>query len=146
MLFRSEELLQRYLEAWEALSEDSFDESLEALREMAQITDEIGKSNLQGYEKRMIMWYVEELDLSLKKLSKVQSFEHLRSVFVVHSNWLVAFVETGWIAKRSELEKKFCPMASSNQGAFWIQDEHEIRNPYFGSDMLNCGENRHWSQ
>ena len=34
---------------------------------------------------------------------------------------------------------QFCPMAFDNKGAYWISDEKEIRNPYFGDMMLNCG-------
>lgn len=33
----------------------------------------------------------------------------------------------------------FCPMASNDQGAYWISETEEIKNPYFGSDMANCG-------
>ncbi len=33
----------------------------------------------------------------------------------------------------------FCPMAFNNQGAFWLSDTKEIRNPYFGDKMLTCG-------
>jgi Cu(I)/Ag(I) efflux system membrane fusion protein len=34
----------------------------------------------------------------------------------------------------------FCPMAFNNKGAYWLNDTREIKNPYFGSKMLNCGE------
>lgn len=33
----------------------------------------------------------------------------------------------------------FCPMARDNQGATWISEQKDIRNPYFGSGMLTCG-------
>jgi len=35
-----------------------------------------------------------------------------------------------------------CPMALDNQGAFWLSDSKEIRNPYFGTGMLTCGSTR----
>jgi Cu(I)/Ag(I) efflux system membrane fusion protein len=35
---------------------------------------------------------------------------------------------------------QFCPMAFDNSGAYWLSDNNEIRNPYFGSKMLTCGE------
>jgi Cu(I)/Ag(I) efflux system membrane fusion protein len=37
---------------------------------------------------------------------------------------------------------QFCPMALNNKGAFWLSESSDIRNPYFGSDMLTCGETR----
>ena len=35
-----------------------------------------------------------------------------------------------------------CPMALDNQGAFWLSDSKEIRNPYFGTGMLTCGSRK----
>jgi len=37
---------------------------------------------------------------------------------------------------------QFCPMANNNKGAYWLSETKEIRNPYFGEDMLGCGETR----
>ena len=37
------------------------------------------------------------------------------------------------------LYKQYCPMAFDNRGAFWLSDEKEIKNPYFGDEMLTCG-------
>lgn len=34
---------------------------------------------------------------------------------------------------------QYCPMAFNNKGAYWMSNEREIKNPYFGSEMLNCG-------
>lgn len=33
-----------------------------------------------------------------------------------------------------------CPMAFNNQGAFWLQDDKDTLNPYFGKAMLHCGD------
>lgn len=32
-----------------------------------------------------------------------------------------------------------CPMAFNDRGASWISSVQEVRNPYFGDKMLNCG-------
>ena len=32
-----------------------------------------------------------------------------------------------------------CPMANNSEGASWLSKEREVRNPYFGEAMLNCG-------
>jgi hypothetical protein len=34
---------------------------------------------------------------------------------------------------------QYCPMAFNNKGAYWMSNEKEIKNPYFGNEMLNCG-------
>jgi hypothetical protein len=37
---------------------------------------------------------------------------------------------------------QYCPMAFDNTGAYWLSKEEQIKNPYFGSKMLSCGETR----
>ena len=32
-----------------------------------------------------------------------------------------------------------CPMANNNKGAIWLSTEKDIKNPYYGNDMLTCG-------
>jgi len=33
----------------------------------------------------------------------------------------------------------YCPMVFDNAGAYWLQDDDHIANPYHGSSMLRCG-------
>jgi len=35
---------------------------------------------------------------------------------------------------------QYCPMAFNDKGAYWMSNEPEIRNPYFGDQMLECGK------
>ena len=36
--------------------------------------------------------------------------------------------------------KQYCPMAKNGEGAYWLASESEINNPYYGEEMLKCGE------
>ena len=35
--------------------------------------------------------------------------------------------------------RQYCPMAFDFKGAFWLSNSEEILNPYFGDEMLTCG-------
>ncbi len=37
---------------------------------------------------------------------------------------------------------QYCPMAVDDKGAYWLSEVREISNPYFGEEMLRCGETR----
>ncbi len=39
-----------------------------------------------------------------------------------------------------ELYVDYCPMALNDEGAYWVSNVKEIKNPYFGDKMLTCGE------
>jgi len=47
------------------------------------------------------------------------------------------------LKNNGDIEQTFyqmkCPMAFNNQGAFWLQDNTDTLNPYFGKAMLRCG-------
>ena len=34
---------------------------------------------------------------------------------------------------------QYCPMADDNKGAYWLSNDKNVLNPYFGSAMLACG-------
>lgn len=34
----------------------------------------------------------------------------------------------------------YCPMANEDKGGYWLSESDQIRNPYFGVKMLECGE------
>ncbi|UQD55155.1 DUF3347 domain-containing protein [Flavobacterium sp. K5-23] len=40
---------------------------------------------------------------------------------------------------KQKLYQDFCPMADNDKGAIWISETKDIKNPYFGSQMLSCG-------
>jgi hypothetical protein len=41
--------------------------------------------------------------------------------------------------KSGEIYMQYCPMAFEGKGDFWYSNSKQIRNPYFGDKMLNCG-------
>jgi len=42
--------------------------------------------------------------------------------------------------KHAGIYREYCPMAYNEKGATWLSDDPEIKNPYFGKKMLECGE------
>lgn len=55
------------------------------------------------------------------------------------SNDIIAGVEYFGVNK-DKVYKAYCPMAAKDQGAYWLTEKPEIRNPYYGASMLACGE------
>ena len=41
--------------------------------------------------------------------------------------------------KSGKIYKDFCPMAFGS-GAHWLSSIEDIRNPYYGANMINCGK------
>lgn len=62
-----------------------------------------------------------------------------RLYFKPFSGLMVAVV-SDFEGLQQPLYVQYCPMADGNKGASWLSKEAEIRNPYFGEKMLNCGK------
>tara|TARA_R110001583_G_scaffold154770_1_gene306485 strand:- start:1146 stop:1766 length:621 start_codon:yes stop_codon:yes gene_type:complete len=64
--------------------------------------------------------------------------DHQREHFEVLSidiNDLIALLGTN-----KKLYETFCPMANNGKGAIWLSEFKDIKNPFFGSKMINCGK------
>jgi len=55
------------------------------------------------------------------------------------SNEFIALTKKSGLSS-GELYVEYCPMAMNDKGAYWLSASKEIRNPYFGDKMLECGE------
>ncbi len=78
------------------------------------------------------------LELSSLKIESLETIEEQRDQFRVLSNHLILVIELFGIEETAY--KQYCPMANSDKGAYWLSKEEKILNPYFGDEMLKCGE------
>jgi hypothetical protein len=69
------------------------------------------------------------------KLAKQTDLEKQRKAFEVVSIMAWNAVKNSAPMNQS-LYYQYCPM----KNAYWISDEETIRNPYYGSQMLDCGK------
>jgi Cu(I)/Ag(I) efflux system membrane fusion protein len=56
----------------------------------------------------------------------------------VSDDYYNAIGKYGIYTKRAYRE--YCPMAFDSKGAYWLSTSQKIENPYFGKDMIDCGE------
>ena len=64
--------------------------------------------------------------------------EHQREHFDLLSKDLIDMIAITGTDKK--LYQDYCPMYNNNKGAAWLSTTKEIKNPYFGSKMMNCGK------
>lgn len=71
-------------------------------------------------------------------ISSQSDIEQQRAAFADISNSLY-FIIKSFHANKNAAYLQYCPMALNDAGAYWLSDEEEIMNPYFGNVMLHCG-------
>lgn len=79
------------------------------------------------------------IQISLDKIAQTTDVEVQRKHFEILSDNLIQAIEYFGVVENT-VYRQYCPMAFGDQGAYWLSSEKEIRNPYFGNQMLSCGE------
>mgnify|MGYP000008705584 FL=1 len=84
---------------------------------------------------------VSELELgfteAVQKISSEEDVNVQREYFEAVTAGVKAIVEEHITS--GTLYYQYCPMAFEGKGAYWISNEKEVFNPYFGDVMLHCG-------
>jgi Cu(I)/Ag(I) efflux system membrane fusion protein len=73
-------------------------------------------------------------------LEEAEDIAAARAAFEPVSNFLIRVVEANGLPHGMDLIRAHCPMAFDWEGADWLQEAGPLRNPYFGAEMLECGE------
>jgi Cu(I)/Ag(I) efflux system membrane fusion protein len=84
------------------------------------------------------MSYLAPMDNSLKEIQSNTDIESQRKAFSTLSDNLYRSIKAFGLGGK-EAYYDFCPMAFDNKGGYWLSDQKQIRNPYFGDKMLTCG-------
>jgi len=85
------------------------------------------------------MNYLAPMQTALKEIQAGSDIQAQRKAFSNLSDNLYKSVKAFGLGGK-EAFYEFCPMAFDNAGGYWLSDESQIRNPYFGDEMLTCGE------
>lgn len=79
-----------------------------------------------------------QLKATAKLVSLTKDLKKQRDFFVTITDEIDHIISDANIVS-GEIYKQYCPMAFDGSGGYWLSDSEEIRNPYFGSQMLKCG-------
>lgn len=109
------------------------------------------KNALVGSNEKLVQKTAAELQKSLAdfegceptaevaaKIADSGNLAEQRKGFTILSSDLIALM------KNAEIEKgiiyvQHCPMANKGDGGDWLSTEKNIKNPYYGNEMLECG-------
>lgn len=91
------------------------------------------KQDLAAYEG------CENTALIAQKISESKDLASQRKEFTYLSSDVIALFTHASI-KKGTIYVEHCPMANKGEGGSWLSSEKKIQNPYYGDEMLECGE------
>jgi Cu(I)/Ag(I) efflux system membrane fusion protein len=118
------------------------DDLIKAKAAANQLKKDLGKVNMgifKGTSHNSWMKISSSLSKQLQHVEQAKSIEELRVTFQGVSANLISLTESFGV-NDSPLFVQFCPMANNNKGAYWLSKDKKVQNPYYGQDMLTCGE------
>jgi len=100
----------------------------------------VDMSLLHGDAHQEWMELLKPIKDNIEGIINMKGIEMKRNHFSIVSNKMTEAIEQFGIQTDNTVYLEYCPMAFDDKGAYWISDNKEIRNPYFGDVMMRCGE------
>jgi len=132
------EIVDHYLHIKNALAGDNASEAASGAKAMENAIGKLDKSLLTAEQKSAF----DKDEAGLKEhagaiAKNAADIKSQRSHFVALSETVYELVKQ--FGGGRPLYHDHCPMARDNQGAMWISEIKDVKNPYFGEKMLTCG-------
>jgi len=80
----------------------------------------------------------ENTALIADKISGAKDIATQRKEFTLLSSDVIAMFKHADVTSGA-IYVQHCPMANNGNGGDWLSSEKKIQNPYYGSDMMECG-------
>ena len=136
-----EEVVAAYFSLQQALAEDSLGKAKQAAQTLAGQLPELkraAETNPQGAF--LLNAISKNLDSVVQSIFETDTLAQQRIGFKTVSSGMEQLVTVFGEGLSQSIYRAHCPMAFNEQGADWLQSGKDILNPYFGAEMLKCGE------
>ncbi|MGY8915096.1 MAG: DUF3347 domain-containing protein [Flavobacteriales bacterium] len=129
-------LVANYLELKNALVADDKDGAAKAGGIMVIAFNNFDTSSFTSEQQNELKDIIEDAKEHAEHIEK-SPIDHQREHFDVLSKDMIDLIAITGTEKK--LYQDFCPMFNNNKGAQWLSAAKEIKNPYYGSQMITCG-------
>ncbi|MEO8253086.1 MAG: DUF3347 domain-containing protein [Flavobacterium sp.] len=134
----TEAIIKSYLKIKNALANDKSKEATAAATDFGKA---ISATNSSKIDSKLLDKYVNFAESAKKQANLIASndgkIKEQRMYFAVLSKDITNLIAT--FGSTQKLYQDYCPMYNEGKSGYWISEIKEIRNPYYGSEMLECG-------
>lgn len=133
------EVVDHYIHIKNGLANDNSSEAANGAKAMEKALKSIDKSLFTADQKKIYDEDEEELKEHAEHIgSNGGNIKHQREHFSLMSEVVYDVVKA--FGGGQALYHDHCPMYNNDKGgAMWLSETKEVKNPYFGSEMPNCG-------
>ncbi len=135
----AKEILAGYIQMKNALAKDNGKDAAAAGASMVATLAKVDMKSLSDVQMKSYMDIADDMKEHAEHIgANAGKIVHQREHFIMLSKDIADLVKNFGNGGQT-LYKDFCPMANEGKGAIWISEVKEIKNPYLGSKMPDCG-------
>jgi len=132
-------VIEAYLKIKNALVSDNDKEAALAGKVLLSAFDNIDKSSVPSEKKSEFNEIIEDAKEHANHILENQGeIDHQREHFEMLSTDIKDLIAI--VGSDRTLYQIYCPMYNNKKGSSWLSASDDIKNPFYGSKMLNCGE------
>jgi hypothetical protein len=120
-------LFENYLALQTALASDNLQDAARAAKQMQTSVPQKGKDEKMTDQ-------LSKVSLLAGNISAAKDLEQARKTFGEMSVLMIALKPESGV----KVSEYFCPMVKKS----WLQKGDKVQNPYFGKQMIGCGEKK----
>lgn len=128
-------LLTTYYELKNALVNSDAGTAASKAADFLKAVNGVDKKALSAGEQKAFLSLEGKLSLDARHISEVKNISHQREHFASLSLNMHTLAKAAKLSDQPIYED-YCPMKKS----YWLSSEAAIKNPYFGKEMLTCGQ------
>ena len=134
-----DEAVNAYLQLKNALTADNGNDAATAGKQLHEAVLKLDNASFAADQKKVYDEVKDDIKEHAEHIStNAGKIAHQREHFDMLSKDMIDLVK---VVKPSQtLYKDHCPMYNDNKGADWLSEVKEIKNPYLGKKMPDCGE------
>lgn len=136
--FSIKEIVTNYLKIKNALTKDDAKTAAIAGNSLFKVMASTNTNALTPSQKKEYIDIVDDAKEHSEHISKnAGKIDHQREHFAILSKDINDLIKM--FGTDQKLYQDYCPMYNDGKGALWISETKEIKNPFYGSQMLTCG-------
>ncbi|HBR13029.1 MAG TPA: mercury transporter [Chryseobacterium sp.] len=105
--------------------------------ELVKAIKAVEMTKLSNEEHTVWMKVMKELTANAEKIAASKDVAKQREIFALLSKNMYELAKVS--KQETPVYYQHCPMYNNGKGANWLSKEEAVKNPYYGSQMLNCG-------
>lgn len=136
--FNIDEVVNDYLKIKNALVKDDSKGAANASKLVVIAINDLNANALDTKLKTIYNDFAKEAKIQAEQIVlSADKIESQRTHFAILSQSINNLLNT--FGTKQKLFQDYCPMYDQGKSGYWISEMKEIKNPYYGSEMLTCG-------